>query len=139
MVRIELTADDSLAAIRARSKLGMAMAAMIKMIATTISNSISEKPFCFRISFFLLVLRVQTQGEPSPGGRPIWVVRLASRIRLPSASRLLSVSHYYLTSPNTNELQINSPVGLATIVGRISEYGDIVVPGAAGYRFCDLA
>jgi hypothetical protein len=30
----------------------MAMAAMIRMIATTISNSISEKPFCFRISFF---------------------------------------------------------------------------------------
>ena len=50
MVRIELTADDSLAAIRARSKLGMAIAAMIRMIATTISNSISEKPFCFRIS-----------------------------------------------------------------------------------------
>ncbi len=26
---------------------------MIRMIATTISNSISEKPFCFRISFSL--------------------------------------------------------------------------------------
>jgi hypothetical protein len=35
-----------LAAIFARSKFGIAMAAMIKMIATTISNSISEKPFC---------------------------------------------------------------------------------------------
>src|SRR5881227_2221238 len=53
MVRIELTADDSLAAIRARSRFGMAMAAMIRMIATTISNSINEKPFCFRISFSL--------------------------------------------------------------------------------------
>jgi hypothetical protein len=30
---------------RARSKFGIAMAAMIKMIATTISNSMSEKPF----------------------------------------------------------------------------------------------
>src|SRR5580698_5378799 len=50
MVRTELTADDSLAAIRARNRFGMAMAAMIRMIATTISNSISEKPFCFRIS-----------------------------------------------------------------------------------------
>src|SRR5438046_3001674 len=49
MVRTELTADDSLAAIRARSRFGIAMAAMIRMIATTISNSISEKPFCFRI------------------------------------------------------------------------------------------
>src|ERR1700685_2555178 len=46
MVRIEPTADASLAAMRARSKFGIAIAAMIKMIATTISNSISEKPFC---------------------------------------------------------------------------------------------
>src|ERR1700675_2233995 len=49
MVRTALTADDSLAAIRARSKFGIAIAAMIRMIATTISNSINEKPFCFRI------------------------------------------------------------------------------------------
>jgi hypothetical protein len=34
MVRIELTAEDSLAAIRARSRLGMAIAAIIRMIAT---------------------------------------------------------------------------------------------------------
>src|SRR3954464_15325985 len=53
MVRIEPTADDSLAEMRARSRFGIAMAAMIRMIATTISNSISEKPFCFRISFIL--------------------------------------------------------------------------------------
>src|SRR5436853_5383959 len=52
MVRTEPTADASLAAIRERSKFGIAMAAMIRMIATTISNSISEKPFCFRISIF---------------------------------------------------------------------------------------
>src|ERR1700747_354181 len=45
-----LAAADSLAAIRARSRLGMAIAAMIRMIATTMSNSISEKPCCFRIS-----------------------------------------------------------------------------------------
>src|SRR5208282_162132 len=47
MVRSDATADDSFAAIRARNRFGMAIAAMIKMIATTISNSISEKPFCF--------------------------------------------------------------------------------------------
>src|ERR1700729_3763834 len=52
MVRTEATAEDSLAAIRARSKFGMAIAAMIRMMATTISSSISEKPFCFRISIF---------------------------------------------------------------------------------------
>ena len=46
IVRIEPTADASLAAIRERSKLGIAMAAMIKIIATTINSSIREKPFC---------------------------------------------------------------------------------------------
>src|ERR1700722_5352836 len=47
MERTEPTAEASLAAMRARSKFGIAMAAMIKIIATTISNSINEKPFCF--------------------------------------------------------------------------------------------
>src|SRR5436309_5836978 len=47
MVRSEATAEDSFAAILARSKFGMAMAAMIRMIATTINNSITEQPRCF--------------------------------------------------------------------------------------------
>src|SRR5215469_3907705 len=51
MVRSEDTAEDSFAAIFARSKLGMAMAAMIRIIATTISNSIREKPRCLFIVF----------------------------------------------------------------------------------------
>src|SRR5579863_10314526 len=49
MVRTELAADASLADILARNKFGMAMAAMIRIIATTISSSIRVKPFCFRI------------------------------------------------------------------------------------------
>src|SRR5258707_5484136 len=44
---MEPTAEASLAAIRERSKFGMAIAAMIKIIATTISNSMREKPFWF--------------------------------------------------------------------------------------------
>ncbi len=44
MLRMALTAEASLAAIRARSRLGMAIAAMIRMIATTISSSIRENP-----------------------------------------------------------------------------------------------
>jgi hypothetical protein len=40
------TADASLAAIFERSRLGMAIAAMIRMIATTIKSSMSEKPLC---------------------------------------------------------------------------------------------
>src|ERR1700680_4351130 len=52
MVRSPAAADESLAAILARIKFGIAIAAMIRMIATTISSSISEKPFCLRISIF---------------------------------------------------------------------------------------
>ena len=49
MVRMVLAAAESFAATRERSKFGMAMAAMIRMMATTISSSINEKPFCLRI------------------------------------------------------------------------------------------
>lgn len=49
MVRTEATAEDSFAAMRARKKFGIAIAAIIRMIATTINNSIKEKPiFVFR-------------------------------------------------------------------------------------------
>src|SRR4029077_20852780 len=46
------------AAIFARSRLGIAIAAMIKMIATTMSNSISEKPFWF---FFIVSPWIQSR------------------------------------------------------------------------------
>jgi hypothetical protein len=44
-VRSELTAEASFAAMRDRSRFGMAIAAMIRIIATTIKSSIKEKPF----------------------------------------------------------------------------------------------
>src|SRR6266404_6507301 len=53
-VRMEPTADASFAAMRERSKFGMAIAAMIRIIATTISSSINEKPFCLRMSILSL-------------------------------------------------------------------------------------
>jgi len=58
--RREPTAEDSLAAIFERSKFGIAIAAMIKMIATTMSSSIREKPFLLLHDFYLLqrLLRV---------------------------------------------------------------------------------
>src|SRR6266852_2992091 len=46
MVRIASVAAASWACLRAASRLGIAIEAMIKMIATTISNSIREKPLC---------------------------------------------------------------------------------------------
>src|SRR6266852_7669428 len=52
MERSEPTAEASLAAMRERIRFGMAMAATIRITATTISNSISEKPYCFeRMSY----------------------------------------------------------------------------------------
>src|SRR5450631_2273030 len=52
ILRTLAAADDSLAAILARSRFGIAIAAINRMIATTISSSINENPFCFRISAF---------------------------------------------------------------------------------------
>jgi len=49
IVRKDAAAEDSLAAIRERNRFGTAIAAMIKMIATTIKSSISENPFSFLI------------------------------------------------------------------------------------------
>src|SRR5579872_441377 len=49
MVRIPATAAASFALILARCKLGIAIAAMIRIMATTISNSINEKPLCLRM------------------------------------------------------------------------------------------
>jgi hypothetical protein len=40
------------------SRLGMAMAARMPMIATTISSSIRVKPFCLFVMNFLLILRL---------------------------------------------------------------------------------
>src|ERR1044071_4871557 len=60
MVRIEDCAEPSLAARFDESKLGMAMAAMMPIIATTMRSSISEKPSWrfVLISFMLLFGRV---------------------------------------------------------------------------------
>src|SRR5215813_1718826 len=59
ILRTPLAAEDSFAAILARAILGMAIAAMIRMIATTISSSISEKPFWPRIYFLAPERRVR--------------------------------------------------------------------------------
>jgi hypothetical protein len=48
-VRIDATAEASFALIRERNRFGIATAAMIRMIATTISNSINENPPSLRL------------------------------------------------------------------------------------------
>src|SRR5438477_2635454 len=49
MARSEPIADASLPAMRARSRPGTAIAAMMPMMATTINSSISVKPLLLRI------------------------------------------------------------------------------------------
>ena len=49
MLRSDATAEESLACMRARNKLGIAMAEIINMIATTIRSSINEKPLAFGV------------------------------------------------------------------------------------------
>jgi hypothetical protein len=46
IVRMEATAEASFALMRDRKRFGIATAAMTRMITVTISNSISENPFC---------------------------------------------------------------------------------------------
>src|SRR5229473_2827878 len=59
MARSDPIADASLPAMRARSRPGIAIAAMMPIIATTISNSMRVKPFELRIFIFLLGENVQ--------------------------------------------------------------------------------
>jgi hypothetical protein len=48
IVRMDEIAEASFALIRERIRFGIATAAMTKIMATTISSSMSENPFCFR-------------------------------------------------------------------------------------------
>jgi hypothetical protein len=67
VTRSEAIADVSLPVIRARSSPGTAIAAMMLMMATTISNSISVKPCSDRSVMFpaLLLVRVASPGIPA--------------------------------------------------------------------------
>src|SRR5277367_2682132 len=95
MERTEPTAEASLAAIRARSKFGIAMAAMIKMIATTISNSMSEKPFWF---FFISVFSLELVFLISlvrPGG--VRFPYCKADAKMPTARNQIASHHYTIT------------------------------------------
>jgi len=47
------------------------MAAMIRIIATTISNSMREKPFCVRITVFLFVVKMALDASSVAGTRQV--------------------------------------------------------------------
>ena len=86
IVRTDPTAEASLAAIRERSKFGIAIAAMIKMIATTISNSMSEKPFCF-----LFIFSPKEQCSESCVVLPAGVHLSKRKVRAKPAHRVYSI------------------------------------------------
>jgi len=83
MLRIADAAEDSLADILARSRFGIAIAAMIKMIATTISNSIKEKPLILRS----LLLKVEA---PDNHNQAIDGIRRAVLARIPEGSTVMT-------------------------------------------------
>src|SRR5580658_6590804 len=66
---MEPTAEASLAAIRDRRRFGIAIAAMIRMMATTINNSMREKPFC-RVRIAVVLLLGPESLVPPIGGPP---------------------------------------------------------------------
>src|SRR5882672_9272138 len=79
MARIDPSADASLPAIRARNSPGMAIAAMMPMIATTISSSISVKPL------MLFITRVQKKGGCAPREHPPGINRLSAYLMATAA------------------------------------------------------
>src|SRR4029077_9358662 len=64
MERREATAEASLAAMRERMRLGMAIAAITRITATTINNSIRENPFCLRSILMKLLASIDTDMRP---------------------------------------------------------------------------
>src|SRR6266403_1189177 len=77
MLRIAATADESFAAIFERSKFGITIAAMIKMMVTTIRSSTSEKPFCGLFIVTLPNVNVsfqsrQTESSPAESSPGKW-------------------------------------------------------------------
>src|SRR5271168_65817 len=68
MVRNDPTADVSLAAMRERNRFGMAMAAMMRMMATTINSSMRENPFCFCMNSPFNFRFIRTRGAHSSAG-----------------------------------------------------------------------
>src|ERR1700688_1543187 len=97
MDRTDAAAEASLAAMRERIRFGIAIAAMIRMIATTINNSISEKPCCFCIALpFLPALSRRPRGL-SPRG-DVKVVACGGPSRGDSLPRLQSGQPLYFQS-----------------------------------------
>src|SRR6185503_3485465 len=66
MARSEPIADASLPDMRARSSPGTAIAAMMPMIATTISSSMSVKPLVSRILMIRVLLISVVEISPTP-------------------------------------------------------------------------
>src|SRR5579871_310605 len=94
---MEATAADSFADIFALSKLGIAMAAMIKIIATTINSSINENPTCLVRLLFPLAWREQI------------IFSSKSPLQEPSSrGHTQSLNQHAFTVPNFDSIQTNT-------------------------------
>src|SRR5213596_3142362 len=121
-VRVSPMAAVSLAETRARSKLGMAIAAMIPMIATTINSSIRVKPCCLRIDIPLslpLVSDSERSGEMTRGDAyvPPCPLRQGYRsagqdatVRMPAAQQLVLETFVTPTTPLESPPKARTPV-----------------------------
>src|ERR1051325_1933789 len=122
MVRTEPTAEDSFAAILDRSKFGMAMAAMIKMIATTIKSSIREKPFCFFILSPSGFEVPEALAVTRAGAWPTWACRAqcVPKCRISRRTHVLQPSMGRLL--NTMIAQSGTGPFLSTVFGCLQDY-----------------
>src|SRR6267154_2032269 len=96
MTRREATAEASLARMRDLRKLGTAIAAIIRITATTRSNSIRENPLCLRIRHLMNTIPWEAQpgtrdraNTESPGG----TVSFIRHILIHTTMRKSSSSH----------------------------------------------
>src|SRR5580693_9092329 len=131
MVRSEPTAEPSSAAILAPIRLGMAMAAMIRMIATTISNSISEKPLFFRIPASSLrpsrSRRDAVQGK-NAGAPQACIAKIAIRDLLLALAEPDLEAHHSVVIAKTDDRNI-----LANVVDTLNDLlGSLVHVGGIG-------
>src|SRR5204863_2631856 len=102
IARSEPIADASLPDMRARRRPGTAIAAMMPMIATTISSSMRVKPLGSRIFISLLSFEQFEDHEPTGGlCRALWATRaqqLSNRGAKAFQHAALRLSHFHSSS-----------------------------------------
>src|SRR5213083_1603868 len=116
MARSDPMADASLPDMRARSRPGTAMAAMMPMIATTISSSINVKPFCVLMCISSPLVSLEKQPTRS------WVAPCAV------------VEQPVCQASNCNKHQQNTHFALIDTAWSLTILGRLTISGAVQKR-----